>query len=92
MQSFTKYLIPISNSFSYIYICVIATFTNPEGLVITYTNELPETILLQLGSSNNYYTSGEHGISFIKTGFNKILVLEHTYCVNGNIFQNYTTN
>ena len=43
----------------------MTTFTNPEGLVITYTNKLLETILLQLNSSNNYYTSGEHSIIFL---------------------------
>ena len=40
----------------------MTTFTNSEGLVITYTTEFLETLLLQLNSSNNYYTSGEHDI------------------------------
>ena len=47
----------------------MTTFTNPEGLAITYTNELLETILLQLNPSNNYYTSGEHDIIFYQNGF-----------------------
>ena len=44
----------------------MTTLTNSEGKVLTYTNELVETILLQLSSSNNYYTSGDDGIIFIK--------------------------
>ena len=57
----------------------MTTLTNSEGLVITYTNECLETILLQLNSSNNYYTSGEHDIiCFIKIGSNKILILDYT--------------
>ena len=42
----------------------MTTFTNSEGLVITHTNACFETILLQLNSSNNYYTSGEQ-MSFL---------------------------
>ena len=62
--------------------------TNSEGLVITYTNDLLETILLQLNSSNNYHTSGEHDITyFIKIGSNKILILDYTYHINRNMFQ-----
>ena len=57
----------------------MTTLTNSEGLVITYTNDFLETILLQLNSSNNYYTSGEHDIiCFIKIGSNKILILDYT--------------
>ena len=52
----------------------MTTFTNPEGLAITHTNEFLETILLQLSSSNNYYTSGEHDIICIEIGSNKILL------------------
>ena len=70
----------------------MTTLTNPEGKVLTYTNELIDTILLQLNSSNNYYTSGDDDILFIKIGSNKVLVLDHTYHINNNIFQNYTTN
>ena len=71
---------------------ILTTFANPEGLVITYTNELSETSLLQLYSSNNYYTSGEHDIIFIEIASNKILILDYTYFINRNIFQNYTIN
>ena len=49
----------------------MTNFTNSEGLVITYTNELLETILLQLNSRNNYYTSGEIDIIFIKQALTK---------------------
>ena len=43
----------------------MTTFTtNSEGLVITHTDGLLETVLLQLSSSNNYYTSGEHDTIF----------------------------
>ena len=51
-----------------------------------------KTISLQLNSSNNYYTAGGHNIIFIKIGSNKLLLLDHTYHMNGNIFQNYTIN
>ena len=47
------------------YIYITTTFTNPEGFVITCTNDFPETILSQLNSSNSYYTSGEHDIIFL---------------------------
>ena len=59
---------------------------------MTYTNELLETILLQLHSSNNYDTSGEYDIIFVKIGSNKTLLLDYTYFINRNIFQNYTIN
>ena len=52
----------------------MTTFTNPEGLVITYTNEFLETTLLQLNPSNNYYTSGRHDTMFIEIGSNKLLI------------------
>ena len=48
----------------------MTTLTNSEGLVITYANELLETIVLQLIPSNNCYTSGEHYITFVQLGFN----------------------
>ena len=70
----------------------MTTLTNSEGKLLTYTNEILETMLLQLNPSNNYYTSGEHDILIIKTGSNKILVLDYTYHVNRNIFQYYTIN
>ena len=44
----------------------MTTLTNSEGKVLNYTNEIVETILLQLNPSNNYYTSGDHDIIFIK--------------------------
>ena len=75
-------------SFSYI----MTTLTNSEGKVVTYTNELMETILLQLNPSNNYYTSGDDDILFIKIGSNKVLILDYTYHINRNTFQNYTIN
>ena len=70
----------------------MTTFTNSEGLVITYTNELLETMLLQLNSKNNYYTSGEHDIIFTNIGSNRTLILDCTYSINRNLFQNYTIN
>ena len=60
----------------------MTTFTNSEGKLLTYTNELLEAILFQLNSSINYYTSGEHDIIFIKIGSNKILILDYTYHIN----------
>ena len=68
------------------------TFTNSEGKLLTYTNERLETILLQLNSSSNYYTSGEHVIMFIKISANNILILDYTYFINRNIIQKYTVN
>ena len=50
--------------------------TNPEGIAITHTNGLLETILVQLNSSSTYYTSGGNYIMFIKIGSNKVLVLD----------------
>ena len=43
----------------------MTTLTDSEGEVLTCTNELIETILLQLNPSNNYYTSGDDSILFI---------------------------
>ena len=57
---------------------IVTTLTNSERLVITYTNELLETILLRLNPSRNYYTSGEHDIICIKLCSNKILFLDYT--------------
>ena len=70
----------------------MTTLTNSEGKLLTYTDELIGTILLQLNPSNNYYTSGDDDILFIKIGSNKVLVLDYTYHMNRNIFQNYTIN
>ena len=69
----------------------MATLTNSEGKILNYTNEFIETILLQLNSSNNYYTTGDDDILFIKIGSKKVLVLDYTYHINKNMFlQNYT--
>ena len=53
----------------------MVTLTNSEGKVLTYTTGFIETILLQLNSSNNYYTSGDDNIPFIKIGSTKVLLL-----------------
>ena len=70
----------------------MTTLTNSEGKALTYTNEFIETILLQLNSSNNYYTSGDDGVLCIKIGSHKVLILNHTHHVNRNIFHNYSIN
>ena len=70
----------------------MTTPTNSQGKILDYTNEFIETIWLQLNSSNNYYTTGDEDILFIKIGSNKVLVLDCTYHINGTIFQNYTIN
>ena len=64
----------------------MTTFTNPEGLAISHTNELLETILLQLSSSNSYYTSGEHDIICIEIGSNKMLILYYRLSLSTEIF------
>ena len=57
MERSERYLIPssiyVSCVYIYIYTYIMTTLTNPEGLVITYTNDFLEIILLQLNSSNN---------------------------------------
>ena len=65
----------------------MTTLTNSQGKLLTYTNELVETILLQLNSSNNYYTSGDDDIIFIKIGSTKVLLLDYTYHINRTIFR-----
>ena len=70
----------------------MTTLTNSEDKIFNYTNEFVETILLQLNSSNNYYTTGDDDIIFIKIGSTKVLLLYYTYHINRNIFQNYTIN
>ena len=70
----------------------MTTLTNSEGKILNYTNEFIETILLQLNSSNNYYTSGDDDVIFIKIGSTKALLLDYTYHINRTIFQNYTIN
>ena len=63
------------------------TLTNSEGKLIEYTNEFIETILLQLNSSNNYYTTGDDDVIFIKIGINKVLLLDYTYHINRIFFR-----
>jgi hypothetical protein len=70
----------------------MTSLTNSYGKLITYTNEFIETILLQLNSSNNYYTTGDDEIIFIKIGSSKVLILDYTYYINRNIFQTYSIN
>ena len=52
----------------------MTTLTNPECKVLAHTNELVETILLQLNPRSNHYTTGDNDILFIKTGSNKVLI------------------
>ena len=66
--------------------------TNSQGKVLTYTNEVTETILLQLNASNNYYATGDDDVIFIKIGSTKVLLLDYTYHINRTIFQNYNIN
>ena len=67
----------------------MTTPTNSLGNILNYTNELIERILLQLNSSNDYYTTGDDYILFIKIGSTKVLLLDYTYHINRTIFQNY---
>ena len=57
----------------------MASITNSEGKTLNCTNEFIETILLQLNSSNNCYTTGDDDIIFIKVGSTKALLLDYTY-------------
>ena len=70
----------------------MTTLTNSEGKVLTHTNELIETIILHLNSSNTYYTTGDDDMIFVKIGSTKVLLLDYTYHINRTIFQNYTIN
>ena len=70
----------------------MATLTNSQGKILNYTNEFIETILLQLNSSNNYYTTGDDEVISIKIGYTKVLLLDYTYHISRTIFQNYTIN
>ena len=54
----------------------MTTLTNSEGKILNYTIEFIETILLQLNSSNNYYTTGDDDVIFIKIGSTKVLLLD----------------
>ena len=76
----------------FIMLCIMTALINSEGEVLTYTNEFIETTLLQLNSSNNYYTAGDDDVLFIKIGSNKVLVLRYTYHINRNIFHNFAIN
>ena len=78
--------------FYVILLTIMTTLTNSEGKLLTYTHEFLETILLQLNSSNNYYTTGDDDVIFIKIGSTKILILYYTYHINRTIFQNYSIN
>ena len=85
MQRFDKYLIPSCNF--YFILLYIPTLTSSEGKVLTHTNELFETIPLQLNPSNNYYTTGDDNILFIKISSNKVLLLDCTCHINRIIFR-----
>ena len=56
----------------------MTTLTNSEGKMLTYTNEFIETILSQLNPSNNYYTTGDEDIMFVKIGSTKVLLFDYT--------------
>ena len=60
----------------------MTTLINSQGKILNYTNEFIETILLQLNSSNNYYTTGGDDIVFITIGPTKVLLLDYTYHMN----------
>ena len=55
----------------------MTTLSNSQCKVLTYTNELIETILLQLNPSNNYYTTGDDDVIFIEIGSTKVLLLDY---------------
>ena len=65
----------------------MATLTSSQGKILNYANEFIEAILLQLNSSNNYYTTGDDDIIFIKIGSTKVLLLDYTYHKNRTIFK-----
>ena len=65
----------------------MTTLTNRDGKVLTYTNEFIETVLLHLNPSNNYYTTGDDDITFIKIGSTKVLLLDYTYHINRKYFR-----
>ena len=70
----------------------MTTLTNPEGNILNYTNGFIETVLLQLNSSINYYTTGNDDTLFIKIGSNIVLILYNTLHINRNIVENFTIN
>ena len=65
----------------------MATLTNSQGKVLTYTNKFIETVLLQLNSSNNYYTTGDDDIIFVKIGSAKVLLLGYKFHINKTVFK-----
>ena len=65
----------------------MTTLTNSQGKILNYTNASIETIVLQLNSSNNCYTTGDDDIIFIKIGSTKVLLLDYTYHINRAIFR-----
>ena len=65
----------------------MTTLTNSEGKILNYTSELIETILLQLNSNNNYYTTGDDNVIFIKIGYTKVSLVDYTYHINRTIFR-----
>ena len=65
----------------------MTTLTNSEGKLLNYTNEFTETIPLQLNSSNNYYTSGDDDVLFIKIGSTKVLIVYDICHINRTIFR-----
>ena len=70
----------------------MTTLTNSQGRVLNYTDEFIETILLQLNSSNNYYTAGDDDTIFSKICSTKVSLLGYTYHINRTILHNYTIN
>ena len=66
----------------------MTTLTTSLGKILKYNNECIETILLQLNSSNNYYTAGDDYIIFIKIGSTRVFISDYTYHINRTIFQN----
>ena len=73
--------------FIFFLLYIMTTLDHSEGKFLTYTNEFIEAILLQLNSSNNYYTTGDDDIIFIKIGSDKALLLDCTYHINTTIFR-----
>ena len=66
------------------------TLTNSEGYIHNFTDEQLAVILLGLNSSNTYYTNGKNDLIFIKLDTTKLLLLDFSFHINRNIFQNYT--
>ena len=64
----------------------MTTLTSSEGKVLTYTNALTETVLLQLDSSNYYYTTGDNDVLFSKIGSNKVLILYYPHIMSTELF------